>query len=140
MVTGVLIGSRSGAYGVSVGFAIAMGLLVIPCLAYSLHGSPVTVANLVRAMGRPLASAAGAGAVLIAGRVVWMGSVPLAAGLGLSLAVFGAGYAALWLAIPGGRAAGSEIVRAVREVRRHRADAPPEDRPPHAGSIPTNHE
>ncbi|MFN0177997.1 MAG: oligosaccharide flippase family protein [Gemmatimonadales bacterium] len=124
MMAGVLLGARYDAFGVAVGFTIAMALLVVPCIAYTIRGSPVGPAELVPAMGRPLGAAAAAGAAMLAAQGLWVDSVPRIGALALNLASFGALYAAAWLWLPGGRTAVAELWRAARELR-----APPPARP-----------
>ena len=117
MIAGALVGSRSGIFGVAVGFTVAMSLLAVPSLAYAVWGSPVTAADLIHAIGRPLGAALGAGGLMAVVRLGWATRVPDGVALGVAFLVYTAGYVAAWLAFPGGRATATELLAAIREIR-----------------------
>jgi PST family polysaccharide transporter len=118
MIAGVLLGARYGGYGVAVGFALAAAVLLMPSIGYAIHGTPVTIGDLRRAMGRPIAAAIGAGALLVATRETSTAAPGTTSSqLGGALIIYGAGYLAVWLGLPGGRLAARELFDSVRGMR-----------------------
>jgi hypothetical protein len=123
MMTGVLLGSQYGIQGVAVGLGSALWVLTLPSIAYAIHGTPVTSGVLLRAAGRPIVSAGVAMGLTTAFRGLWAGPDGMLAGLLWSAIVYGVAYLATWLSLPGGRAAGAELIRAVRSIRAKEAAA-----------------
>jgi PST family polysaccharide transporter len=111
-VTAFVIGIRWGILGVATAGAIAAIALIIPRVLYCYRMAPLDTGDLLAAMWRPWV-AAGAAAL------IWtlIGPLPPLFArnilqLAASLVVFGAIYAAIWVALPGGWALVLEAARA----------------------------
>jgi len=57
VIAGCLIGLPYGARGVAMGFSAAMLLLLLPIVVWCLHGTNISLIDLLRTAGRPLVSA-----------------------------------------------------------------------------------
>jgi PST family polysaccharide transporter len=53
VISAYLIGLRGGPRGVALAYSIAMGLWLLPGIAWSIHGTPVRGSDLVRTAKRP---------------------------------------------------------------------------------------
>jgi len=62
VILGILAGLRHGPTGVALGYSTAMVLLVVPCVAWAIHGTGMTAGDYWDALKRPLVSGAMAGA------------------------------------------------------------------------------
>jgi O-antigen/teichoic acid export membrane protein len=63
VITAYLVGLPHGTRGVALAYSVAMGLWVIPGLAWSIRGSVIGAGDLLRTIGRPLAAGLAAGLV-----------------------------------------------------------------------------
>ena len=117
MLGSVLIGTRFGALGVAAGFTIGVCLVAVPSLAWAVHGSPLRLTDVLRIAARPMSASLAAAAMLATVRR-WLpdvgGTVP---NLALRLALFGVAYLMVWLMLPGGKRAITEVVEVLRERR-----------------------
>jgi len=115
MLISFLIGARWGALGVAVACSASTVVLRIPGIPYLLKDSPVSPADLLATLARPACASIAAGVIVfvlhpwlpLRGAVLLLTAAPL----------FGALYLALWLALPGGRAAGRELLIVLRDIR-----------------------
>ncbi|HEV2285991.1 MAG TPA: oligosaccharide flippase family protein, partial [Steroidobacteraceae bacterium] len=60
VIAGYLIGLPFGARGVALGFSVAIVLTIVPRIAWGVHGTGITLADLARAVRGPLLSGAAA--------------------------------------------------------------------------------
>jgi PST family polysaccharide transporter len=112
----IATGSFFGAQGVAVGYAVTQWLLLVPGLAYCLHGSPVTLPLYIRILARPLtASTLAAAAAWLLGRHYNLENH--LAQLLLTGPAFVLVYATTWLALPGGRQAALDMKQLIRTLR-----------------------
>lgn len=116
LLAAVLLGSLGGASGVAIGYTAATVALALPTVAYSVHSTPITTRDFLRAAARPILA-------VLAGLVVLLSVRPLlpdnlgAARLGAALLIYVPVVILAWLALPGGRAAKRELTAAVRNLR-----------------------
>ena len=92
VILGIVIGLSYGPKGVALGYSLAMALLVIPIIAWSIQGTRITWAGIWRAIKQPLLSGLWAGASGLIVKIV-LGAVlaPIAlmlVGLGFVLGVY----------------------------------------------------
>lgn len=98
------IGLPWGAFGVAVAFSASACLLRVPAILYCLHGTFLSIRDVLGAVWRPLLAAAVAAAatMLAAGPLRARLDAMPAAVLGLGGGIFLASYFAAWIAVPGG--------------------------------------
>jgi len=115
MAVAVAVGVRWGVLGVAAGFAASRWLMLGPELAMAFAGSRIRWRDFLTVAWRPLAAAAGATTILVAG------SAQLPDGPFLRLVVaataFGLIYTAMWIALPGGSHAARQLAALARRVR-----------------------
>jgi len=121
-VLAILSGLPFGAVGVAVAVSIAEGISRGPILAYQLHGSHVSVADVGRAIWRPAAASCLAGVALFAMLPILQPVDNAPVEMFVGAALYGIFYIVAWLLLPGGRAILLEIVGLVKELR-GRSDA-----------------
>jgi len=56
VIVGIVLGLSNGPKGVALGYSLAMALVLIPIIAWSIHGTGITWAGLWRAIKQPLLS------------------------------------------------------------------------------------
>ncbi len=125
------IGLPWGALGVAVAFSASACLLRVPAILYCLHGTFLSIRDVLGAVWRPLLAAA------IAAAATHLAAAPLrshleampAAVLGSGAAIFMAIYAAAWIGVPGGISRIREIAAWRSHLRRgdaarHRPEPP----------------
>lgn len=111
ITTGMVFGTAWGAVGVAAGFAIASWVYLIPTAAISLHGTHLSITDMISSLGRPLAAFA-----ITAVVVMWM---PLVEGNGFVVGhvLLGALYVGACVVLPGSLAE-------LRRLRRVFCDKP----------------
>lgn len=116
-VLAVLLGARSGPYGVAVAVAVANVVLAVPSVWYGLRRAPVTPGDCLPIFLRPLTAA------LAGGVALWMAIPqlpvlrPEIVSLAARMLTFGLAYAAAWIALPGGVEALRHMVSGMSELR-----------------------
>ncbi len=120
----IFSGLPYGPVGVATMISIVEVVSRAPILAYQLHGSPVSLLDVGRAIWRPATASIGAGALLFLclKPIGTIGNLP--AELLVGAAFYGVFYLLLWLLLPGGREILGEIVGLARELKRKRASKP----------------
>jgi O-antigen/teichoic acid export membrane protein len=92
ITTGYILGLPWGAMGVAAGFSIALGLWAIPHIAWAVHNTGVSLADILRVISRPIISAIVATAVAAWAVGVLPGAAPallrLIAGMTVLLVVY----------------------------------------------------
>lgn len=114
-VVATLIGLRWGAIGVAWAMMILAVGLVLPAIAYSVHGTPVSLTDVLRAASRP-ALASVVGALIL---VLVSSALPAAPGimrLGAALGVYLPTFALAWLVMPHGIRDTRALIDTVREL------------------------
>lgn len=114
-VVAVLLGARSGAYGVAVAVAVANVLLAVPSLWFGLRLSPVAIADYLSIFLRPLSAAVAAALAVWAADPHLPHLRPDLVSLALRMVLFGLVYATAWIALPGGVGAFRSIVGGISE-------------------------
>lgn len=71
MISGYVLGLRYGPKGVAFGYSAVMVLWIIPHIAWCVHGTPVTVRDILREASRPLFSAIAAGGAALGVRMLY---------------------------------------------------------------------
>jgi PST family polysaccharide transporter len=56
VITGYVIGLPYGTKGVALGYSIAMALWIVPHIVWCIHGTPISIADVLQTMVRPLLS------------------------------------------------------------------------------------
>lgn len=114
-VLAVLLGARSGAYGVAVAVAVANVALAVPSLWFGLRFSPVTIGDYLSIFLRPLSAAVAAALAVWAVGPHLPHLQPDLVALTLRMVLFGLIYATTWIALPGGVGASRNIVGGISE-------------------------
>lgn len=122
MLTAFVLGLPWGALGVAVSFSVSQLLLTVPGLMYCFHGTPISIRTMLVTLLRPAAAAAIAALVLLAVKSAMPHWPPV--WIGLDGLIYGAGYMAAWLAIPGGRDRIRQMITVLDDLRRQKADVP----------------
>ncbi len=115
---GIVIGLQFGPVSVALGLGIALLLLRIPELIYCFRFTPGHWSDPLRAAARPFCAALIAGAP-----VLWFALAPPielshpAITLALQLAMFSLIYAAVWIALPGGRNELRQVLALAKDLK-----------------------
>jgi PST family polysaccharide transporter len=124
-VAAVAIGVRWGLPGIAWADVALTYILIIPKVMYALRDSPVSARGLIRTLARPMAASLGMGAVLFALKSA-LPALPAAAAVLSGAVIAAAGFLAVWLIMPGGKA---ELMSLVAEfgtaLRRKKAQSAP---------------
>ncbi|HKP37558.1 MAG TPA: hypothetical protein VJT71_11935, partial [Pyrinomonadaceae bacterium] len=116
-LVGFFVGVHWGAIGVALSFSLVRGVLVIPRLIYTSHGSPVSWVEIVKTAARPaVASLVSAAGLFLVSRQFSFAAHGLK-GLAASCLVFGLMYIGLWLMLPGGRQTLKGMLSLIRYLR-----------------------
>jgi len=98
-------------------FSLCRGVLVIPRLIYTSHGSPVRWVEIIQTASRPaVASLLSATGLFLLNREFAF-AVHGLKGLAASCLVFGLMYIGLWLILPGGRRTLKSMLGLIRYLR-----------------------
>lgn len=116
----IAVGASYGAEGAAIAYAVAQWGLLLPGLAYCLHGSPLRLDQFLHILARPLAAA------LIAGGFAWAvgleyGNAHHLLQLTIKAGLFFPLYAAVWLLMPGGRTALQDSLALITSLRRRQS-------------------
>lgn len=117
-VTAMVIGLRWGIVGVACAVSAVNLAGRLPQLLYCYHGTPVSMRDFGRAVGRPAVASLGAG--LVAAVLLRYALPPwpnLLAAAAVKTALFGVLYPGLYCALPGGLAELRRNVEALRELK-----------------------
>ena len=117
MVLGAVGGVRWGAYGVAVGFTIAICSLQPLAIVFCSKGSRLRVRDLLAPFWRPAVSSLAA-AVLLVALQSRLPDGPPPMELAVGLAVFAPLYLVWWIALPGGIKAAGDVLRLLGKLRR----------------------
>jgi O-antigen/teichoic acid export membrane protein len=90
MVISFAIGLRWGIVGVAIAYGVANVVVLVPTLAFTFRGTPVTIASFFAALGRPVAFAA------LASLAAWAALAAATRGLGDTLWAHAAALVAFW--------------------------------------------
>ena len=71
VIVGILIGLSHGPTGVAIGYSVAMGLIVIPIMAWSKHGTGITWSDIWGSIKKPLAAGLLSGVAGLGAKVVF---------------------------------------------------------------------
>jgi O-antigen/teichoic acid export membrane protein len=116
-LVGFFVGIHWGAIGVALSFSLCRGVLVIPRLIYTSHGSPVRWVEIIQTASRPaVASLLSAAGLFLLNRQFAF-AVHGLKGLAASCLVFGLMYIGLWLILPGGRRTLKSMLGLIRYLR-----------------------
>jgi len=124
MISGYVLGLSHGPRGVAFGYSAVMILWIIPHIAWCVHGTPVTVRDILRETSRPLVSATVAGGVATLGVSVLYGQIltPLPR-LILENAILFLVYAGMLLFVTGQRTLYVSLIRELRAPARMPANS-----------------
>ncbi len=116
-LVGFVIGVQWGAIGVALSFSLCRGILVIPKLIYTSHGSPVSWIEILRTASRPAAASllSAAGFFLLSRQFSF--AVHGLKGVAASCLLFGLMYIGLWLILPGGCRTLKSMLGQIRHLR-----------------------
>jgi PST family polysaccharide transporter len=120
----VLVGLIWGAYGVAVAVAAVSVMLILPAFVFGIRGTALSLADVLRAVARPVTSSVVAAAVLM----VAGGQLPPEAGvprLIVGASIFALVFMTVWHAIPGGWADSKALLATLGELAPARARTPP---------------
>jgi O-antigen/teichoic acid export membrane protein len=110
MVTGIVIGSIWGAYGVAIGYTLATCLITYPSVAYCLKTSPLSLGSFFDTVWRPALASVLSASVLFAIKFALPNTHIILLNLVVQFAVFGFAYLLVWFLIPGSRSLTTELL------------------------------
>ncbi len=101
VITGYLIGLPYGPKGVALGYSGAMALLVVPLIAWCVHGTPISFRDVLQTLSRPLISGIVAAVPLLALQIFYGELLSPLSRLALGATIFLTVYAAMLLYVMG---------------------------------------
>lgn len=113
----IVAGLPWGAAGVAVAFSATQVILLWPGLWYCYRGTPLRVRDLAATIARPTVASIGAAAILMMLHAMVVGVLPLWSEVAGAAVVYVLIYAAVWFALPGGRAEWVVYWRLARDLR-----------------------
>ena len=123
MVGAALLGLTRGTLGVAIAMVAAAVVLVLPEIYYTIRGSGVGFAGVLRAAARPSIAS-----ILAASTLLTVSSfIPLAPSvlyLTLAAGIFAMAFCTAWLMIPGGVSQARELANALGEAKRAPTGSP----------------
>jgi hypothetical protein len=114
VIGGYLIGLPHGPKGVAFGYSAVMMLWVIPHIAWGVHGTVISLRDILVTISRPLFSALVAGAVAYATNMYFLQGLPLIAKLGAGLGVLFLTYVTMLLYVMRQKQFYVELVQGLR--------------------------
>jgi PST family polysaccharide transporter len=115
VIAGYAAGLGYGATGVAIGYSTAMILLVVPMIAWAVHGSPISVGDVLEAVKRPSISGIAAGIVAFGADIVIGVSLPPFLRLFFGGVVLLAAYLLLLLYVMGQKETYLDLFRELRK-------------------------
>lgn len=119
-VVGVTMGAQWGAYGVATGYTIATFLLTYPAIAYCLKTSPLSLREFLGTVWRPAVSSIMTASILAISRLILPSFANLVLNLLVRVILFGIVYLLLWIVLPGGQQATSEMWQSFKALHSNR--------------------
>jgi hypothetical protein len=125
MMVSYVIGMQWGALGAAAGLSAGLVAWFVPHLAWSVHGTPVTLTEALKAIGLPLLASAAAGACGLMALSTWGEGDTHGIRLLIALPVFTAVYAFLLLVVMGQWRLFRSVIQTL--LSRRRATAAPNE-------------
>ena len=113
MIAGYFLGLQFGPLGVALAYSVVMMLWIVPAIAWAVHGTNLSVGEVLVTVSRPLAAGVIAGAVAFGVGLACGDLLPLAR-LSIQTLVLFAVYAALPFFATGQRALYVDILRGLK--------------------------
>lgn len=113
------LGLPWGALGVAASFSAAQLLLTVPGLFYCFHGTPISIRNMFLTLARPATASAIAALLLVVAKSRVAHWPP--EWIGLDGLIYGTGYLAAWIAMPGGRDQLRQMFAVAHDLRRQKS-------------------
>ena len=117
MIIAVAVGANWGAYGVAVGYTVAVCLLTYPAVVFCLKSSPLSGIDFARILWRPALSSISAAIVMFVGQKYLPSSNLIVLELVFSLIIFSLTYILFWTILPGGKRSISEMLTSLKTLR-----------------------
>ncbi len=117
MILAVSIGAKWGAYGVAMGYTIAICLLTLPSVAFCLKTSPLSSKDFLGVVWRPALGSVLAGLMLFSSHFFLPTLGNAVVDLTVKFIVFGVAYFLIWIIFPGGRQTLVGALRMFQELR-----------------------
>lgn len=115
MICAVVIGAKWGAYGVAMGYMLAICLLTIPSVHYCLKFSPLGWKDFLGSVWRPLAASILSAACLYFGKDL-LSSDRLLIEFVLRFISYGIIYIVFWLSLPGGWRSTIKTIKGIKKM------------------------
>jgi hypothetical protein len=119
MITGCVIGLPYGPKGVAFAYSTVMVLWVIPHILWCVHGTPISLRDILIAVSRPLASGILAGGLAVAVRLMCDQFVPPAARLALESSVLLVTFFVVLLFVTGQKSLYLDLLRGLKGPSSH---------------------
>ncbi|ESA32185.1 polysaccharide biosynthesis protein [Leptolyngbya sp. Heron Island J] len=113
MIAAIAIGVQWGAYGVAVGYTVAMCLLSYPAVVYCVRQSPITLGDFMGALWRPAIAAIFSAGLLYPVQIFMPTINLLLMRLLVTGLVYSLFYICIWLLLPGGYTQGKLFMSAL---------------------------
>lgn len=114
-----LIAIRWGALGIAIGYSASEVILLVPRFMYCYHNTFLNTSSLLRLLVYPFAaSTIPAIVTLYASAYLTVENPAVMTSIGLKFMLFGAGFFAVWLILPGGRSTLRDVVSVFRQLKK----------------------
>ena len=113
MIGAIAIGVQWGAFGVAVGYTVAMCLLSYPSVVYCVRDSPITLSDFMGSVWRPAIASILSGVLLYITQLVMPAIDLLIFRLAVAGFIYAIFYVCFWLLLPGGLAQGRLFISAL---------------------------
>lgn len=117
MIVAVVIGAQWGAYGVALGYTVALCLLTCPSVVFCLKLSPLRLGDFFSAVWRSAFASLTAAVLLFAGRVTFLNAENAVLEIFVRSIIYGLFYLLLWIILPGGKQATREVFENLQVLR-----------------------
>jgi len=117
IIVGSAIGLPYGPIGVAIGYSAAMVLGIVPISAWAVHGTVISIWDILQALSRPLISSVVAAAIAFGVHLFYGALLPLLPRLLLESALFGATYLGVLLFVVGQKSFYLDLLRGLSGFR-----------------------
>lgn len=115
VITGYVLGLPYGPKGVAIGYSALMTLWAIPHIAWCVHGTPVSLRDILRTASRPIVSGIVAAAVAFGAQFLLGHSLSHLVRLVLETSVLSVAYIAMLFYVMGQKALYSDLLQVLRK-------------------------
>ncbi|NDJ17666.1 lipopolysaccharide biosynthesis protein [Myxacorys almedinensis] len=123
MIVAVSIGAHWGAFGVAMGYTIAICLLTLPSVTFCLKTSPLSLGDFLGVVWRPALGSVLAGLILFSSRFLLPNLDNAIVDAAVKFIIFGVAYLSIWISFPGGRQTAARALQMFKKLRSKQRDS-----------------